>query len=328
MMRTVKNKIYTMFLFSYCILMLAGCSNSKDNDLNNLKKQKIIVNDNGRTIIFNQGNPGLNQIKTTIAKKGTALISVRIPARVAASITQALSGSEKVILFDSPETNSLYSSYRQSKANLERSKRNYSRIKDMYDNQMSTAKDLNDAENETINNKTLMLEMEAKFRSLGFNPVDLENSHSNTLWLIADVPESQLKEVQKGESVDIYFSSLPQKKLEGIADAIGDVVDPVTRSVKVRISMANYEKFLPGMYAIVDFGDSINSVVTLPNSSIITVEGKDYAFVENSNGIFTRREVFTGQLASSKIIILKGIENGERIVTDGAILLKGLSFGY
>lgn len=327
-MRTVKNKIRTMILFFCCALLIVGCSNSKGDDINNLKKQKVIVNDNGSTIIFSQDSPGLNQIKTVTAQKGTALISVRIPARVVASISQALSGSEKVILFDSPETNSLYSSYRQSKANFERSTRNYSRVKDMYENQMATAKDLNDADNEIINNRTMMLEMEARFRSLGFNPVDLENSHPNTLWLIADVPESQLKEVQKGESVDIYFSSLPQKKLEGRAEAIGDVVDPVTRSVKVRISMSNYEKFLPGMYAIVDFGDPIYSVVTLPNSSIITVEGKDYAFVENSAGVFTRREVFIGQLDSSAIIILKGIETGERVVTDGAILLKGLSFGY
>jgi multidrug efflux pump subunit AcrA (membrane-fusion protein) len=198
----------------------------------------------------------------------------------------------------------------------------------MYENQMATARDLNDAENETINNRTLMLEMEARFRSLGFNPNDLENSRPNSLLLIADVPESQLKEVQKGESVDIYFSSSPQKKFTGRAESIGDVVDPTTRSVRVRVSMPNYEKFLPGMYAIVDFGDPIKSVVTLPNSSIITVEGKDYAFVESSVGIFTRREVLIGQSDSSKIIILKGIENGETVVTDGAILLKGLSFGY
>lgn len=327
-MKNLKKVLTAFFVAGSLIILITACGQNGEAEIINGKKLKASVSNNGLTISFPSESPGLQQIAVTEAKKGTEQISVKVPARVVASISQSLSSTEKIILFDSPDVTSLFSSYKQSKSNVDRTTRNYERVKDMYGNQMSTAKDLNDAENDLILAKSSVLEMEARMRALGFNPQDLEKSPANIVWLIADVSESQLKEVQKGETVEIYFSSFPEKQFIGRAEAIGDVIDPVTRSIKVRITMPNNGKFLPGMFATVDFGDPVNSVVSLPNSSIVTVEGKDYSFVETSHGTFERREVFVGNSNSSRAIIIKGIENGEKVVTDGTILLKGLSFGY
>jgi multidrug efflux pump subunit AcrA (membrane-fusion protein) len=125
------------------------------------------------------------------------------------------------------------------------------------------------------------------------------------------------------------FSSFSDKKLVGRADAIGDVVDPVTRTVKVRVTMRDvHGKFLPGMFARIDFGHPISGLMTLPPSARETVEEKDYVFVETEPRVFERRQMTIASSTSSEVVILKGLENGERIVTSGAILLKGLSFGF
>jgi len=164
---------------------------------------------------------------------------------------------------------------------------------------------------------------------LGLAPAELGTATPGTVWLISDVTEEQLHEVQKGERVNIAFQAFPGAPVSGRAEAIGDVVDPATRTVKVRITAPNPKgRILPGMFARVDFGDPTSGVVPLPASAVVTVEGKDYVFVESSPGEFQRRRVLLVSSDANRVIVGKGLDNGERVVTSGAMLLKGLSFGY
>jgi cobalt-zinc-cadmium efflux system membrane fusion protein len=150
-----------------------------------------------------------------------------------------------------------------------------------------------------------------------------------TIWLICDVLESQLREVQQGEDVPIVFSAFPETVVHGHADALGEVVDPVTRTVKVRVSAANPRgRILPGMFARVDFGDPIDNVVVLPLSAVVTVEGRDYAFVQKADGEFFRLPITLASSGATDAVVSKGIADGDRVVIEGVMLLKGLSFGY
>jgi membrane fusion protein, heavy metal efflux system len=311
-------------------LIISGCDgNGGSSGHREPPLQRAIVEKNGTRIQFPIDNPGLRQIHTLAAEKRTATIPVISPARVVASIAAGLASDGPLILFDSPEVTSLYSAYRQSRANAERTSKNLQRVKDMLQNQAATAKDLNDAETDAATARATKSETESKLRALGFNPLDLEKVRSGTAWLISDVPESQLHEVQKGEEVDIVFSSYPDTKIIGHAEAIGEVVDPVTRTVKVRVSTANPRgKFLPGMFASVDFGDPIDGVFILPNAAVVTVEGSDYVFVQVDKGVFERRQITLGTSGKSEVVVLKGLEHGSDVVVEGAMLLKGLSFGY
>jgi multidrug efflux pump subunit AcrA (membrane-fusion protein) len=264
-----------------------------------------------------------------MVEKRTATIPVIAPARVVASIVPGLSSTDRIVMFDSPDVTSLYSQYRQSSANVARASKNLSRIKDMFQNQAATAKDLNDAENDAATGKAAMAESESKLRGLGYNPPEFNTVPPGTAWLMCDVPESQLNEVQRGEDVPIQLASFPDGKFRGRADAIGEVVDPVTRTVKVRVSMPNPRgRILPGMFARVDFGDPISGIVLFPASGVVTVEGADYAFIQLNDSEFVRRRITIGSSGAKDVIVLKGLSDGERVVTDGAMLLKGLSFGY
>jgi len=309
---------------------LTGCHQSIDADEPPMRDpNRIAVSHDGDTITISQDSPGLKQVSAVVANVGTCVIPVVAPARVVASILSGGMQEGRVLLFESADVTALYSQYRQSKANVDRATKNLARVRDMYTNQAATAKDLTEAETDAATARASMAEFENKLRGLGLAPAELGTATPGTVWLISDVTEEQLHEVQKGERVNIAFQAFPGAPVSGRAEAIGDVVDPATRTVKVRITAPNPKgRILPGMFARVDFGDPTSGVVPLPASAVVTVEGKDYVFVESSPGEFQRRRVLLVSSDANRVIVGKGLDNGERVVTSGAMLLKGLSFGY
>lgn len=320
--RTVLPLVVLSFLFSRC----TSSSDGKEHPASPSKKAVVV--DRGARILFPPESPGLQQIDAVPIKKGSAIISAIAPARIVASISRASSG-EKNIQFESLEVTSLYSQYRQAKSNVELTTKNLARLQEMFDNNAATAKDLTQAQTDAANARVAKAEYEGKLRSLGFNPLELEAVKPGTVWLISDVPETQLNEVQRGEEVDITFSSSPHNKYVGRAEAIGEVVDPLTRTVKVRVALHNPNgRFLPGMFARVDFGDPVNGVLTVPPSAVVTIEGQDYVFVQRAPGEFLRTPVTLSTANSDVLIVKKGLDDGEQVVVRGTMLLKGLSFGY
>ena len=324
------NRIETLSLIVITsFILLLSCTDKGNRGDPPLSEKKAVISNNGETITFPSGSPGLKEINTIVAKKGEATISVIAPARVVAMITSGLNSNDKTVIFESSDLTTLYSSYKQAKQNVIRTSKNLARTKEMFENQAVTAREVNDAETDALNANNSLAEMEGRLRTAGYNPNEIENAKIGSMWIISDVPESQLKDVDKGEDVDIRFDSYPDKKFIGRVDAIGDVLDPATRTVKVRVIISRLPvKFLPGMFCRVDFGDPIKSVITLPLSSIVTVDGKDYTFVETSDGIFVRRQVITTISGDTNVVVMKGINDDDKVVSSGTILLKGLSFGY
>ena len=314
---------------SLMTLSMHGCTDKSAADQLEARTQTAQVMDGGKTISFPAGCPGLQQINSLVMKRQTALVSVLAPSRVVASIRSVGPSGDKVILFDSPDVTSLYSQFRQARTNLQKTELNLRRINEMYATQGATARDVTEAQTDAANARASMAEAEGKLLALGFNPGELEKAAPGTVWIISDVNDTQLDDVQKGEDVDIYFTAYPGKKFAGRAVAIGGVLDPTSRTVKVRVEARNPAgMFLPGMFARVDYGDPVNDVIVLPTSAIVTVEGNDYVFVETTPHVFERRVITTRYPGEKSVVALSGVNEGDRVVVDGAMLLKGLSFGY
>ncbi len=287
------------------------------------------VSQDGKRIVFPRQHPGLSTIVSSPVQKGWATISVIAPGRIVAAIATDETEHERIVFFESSDITTLYSQYRQGKSNAARSAGNLERIREMFATQTATAKDLSDAENDAATTGALLSEYESRLQAAGFNPHELDAVPVHTVWLLSDVPENELNEVQQGEDVDIYFSAYPEKKFIGRVIAIGKVVDQATRTIKVRVSLSNpYGNFLPGMFAKIDYGDPMPSVFTLPNSSIVSVDGKDYIFVKSNPGIFERRSVNIVKSSTGHVVVSHGLNDGDEVVTGGALLLKGLSFGF
>jgi membrane fusion protein, heavy metal efflux system len=286
------------------------------------------VTEEGTKIKFDPESPGLKQITVSKFSESGGFITISAPARVIASITSSTSGG-RIVLFESPDINAMYASYQTSRSALNRSTKNLARLQDMYKNQVATLKDIIEAEAAVNSDQAEFSEYEGKLRALGFNPNELQGVATNTVWLICDIPETNMSVIKKGKDVKVYFASFPELKLVGKSEAIGDNVDPLTRTVKMRISLANKDNmFKPGMFAKVELGDESKNIPVIPFTSVITVEGQAYVFVQTSPGEFVRRPVTLGNSGSDNVSVVQGLSSGEEVVTGGAMLLKGLSFGY
>lgn len=320
------------------MLILAGIyvwrySGSTDESNNHAAQAE--VSEDGTKIKFPENSPGLNLIKTIEIRNGETTTRIIAPARVVMSVIK--NGVNSSILFESSEMTSLYSQYRQSRASLDRTRKNFQRVRNMFSNSLATSRELSDAEGEMLSAQAVCNEFDVKLRAEGFNPNELISAKVGTSIIIADVPESQLDETTVGEQVNVILSSFQNKVFAGTVVAIGDIIDPTTRTVKVRVASKSSESFSlktgskqilrPGMFGTVDFGYSQNSV-NIPIAGIVTVEEQNYVFVATSAREFERRAVSIINNDARNVIVQSGLSENEKVVISGAMLLKGLSFGY
>jgi membrane fusion protein, heavy metal efflux system len=146
---------------------------------------------------------------------------------------------------------------------------------------------------------------------------------------VADVPEAQLGHLEPGNSARVVFNSFPTEKFVSRVVSVGDIVDPLTRTVKAQVTLPNKDgRLIAGLYGQMILGIRQQSASTVPVSGIFTALGKTFLFVEKNPGDFERREVVVGLQGSDRVEVLQGVEANERVVSKGVMLLKALSFGY
>ncbi len=323
----VPRKQFGAFLVWISLSGLMGC---KENGAVSPEAAPLPqVEENGALIrLPPQADTGL--FKTSEVRPGVLRIKLEAPSRVVASVSHSKSGSEgPLTLFESADLTSLYSSFNQNKANFEKLRRNLERTKDLFAHQAATGKDLEDAQNDWTAANAALRETEGKMRALGFDPGEFQKAAPGLVWMICDISETQIHSLQSGSRVSMEFTSYPGEEFQGKVEAIGEVVDAATRTVKVRISVPNATgRLRPGMFANVRFGQEEKQVICLPPSAVVTVQGHDYLFVCTRPGEFHRREVVVGQQSGDSVAIVQGLKAGEVVAVEGAILLKGLSFGY
>ncbi|MDR4496244.1 MAG: efflux RND transporter periplasmic adaptor subunit [Nitrospirales bacterium] len=142
----------------------------------------------------------------------------------------------------------------------------------------------------------------------------------------ADLYEKDISLVKPNQKATVTVSAYPDEKFPALIAMVGDVVDPKTRTVKVRAWVNNDEqKLKPEMYAElqVEVSDSPNYLV-IPQEAVLDINGKHFVYVVNEEGNFDEREVQVALIASNQMRVLKGLRPTERIVVKGAIFLKAM----
>lgn len=147
----------------------------------------------------------------------------------------------------------------------------------------------------------------------------------NVLQVVAEVYERDLSRVSKGTPVAVTVEAYPDETFSGTIVYVGDVVDPTTRTIKVRCNVTNRDlKLKPEMFARVRLKTgSSTPVLALPKEAVIEVGGQTFVFVQAADGRYVRRPVVTGAMSGDSIQIREGLQSGERVVVKGALLLKG-----
>ncbi len=145
----------------------------------------------------------------------------------------------------------------------------------------------------------------------------------SSVWVSSDVAETQIRLIQRGESIEVEFPAYPNEVFRGRVAQIADVEDPQTRTIKVRAELANPGgKFRPEMFCRIRHVEGMTSRPVIPSAAVMQGEGQNFVFVEISEGVFEQRVVQLGPAAGDRVSILSGVKPGERIVTDGVMLLR------
>lgn len=316
----IKNPVL-LITFSF---LLFSCSEKPKEENKNNEHPKPQTLEEGKIIRFSVLPTTFDTFAVT---KNSLNGNLEAPAQVAASILKT-NQSGVVILFDDPEINDLYSSMLQSNAHYKRDTEFYLRVKDMNEHGASTGRELIEANTGMIEAATELAEKEARMKMFGFEPDELRRAQPGMVWLLSSVNESMLSVIKTGKPCKVEFISYPGEEFTGTVTAIGQVLDNATQSIKVRVALSNVSgKFMPGMFATIRFSLSESNILAVPQSAIITALGKNYVFKKRGLD-FIRTEVSTAKQIGDYVVIKKGLEVNDVVVTKGTILLKGLSFGY
>ena len=145
----------------------------------------------------------------------------------------------------------------------------------------------------------------------------------SSVWVLADLFESDAGEVREGTSALVSCPSVPGLQAEGKVDMVSAVVDPGRHTVPIRVRLANPDGALrPNIYARVRFAtESAAGTVEIPATALITDGTRQYVYVRDEAGRFARRPIVAGPSSDGRVPVLSGLAPGETIVEEGGLLL-------
>lgn len=259
-----------------------------------------------------------------------------------------------LLSFDSADLAGAQSDYLKAKSAEAQAQRTLRRQKDLKEHGIGAQKDLEQAEADSQSAASELARASTRLGLLGIDPgevgrpltvrapisgriIDLTTAPGqyqndlaavlmviadlSTIWVTANVPEKDIQRVNAGEEAVVEFAAYPGVRFEGRVQFIGDVLVPETRTVKVRIQLANPEyRLKPGMFARVVLRGRESPELVVPPSALVVRGDKSFILVEKAPWTFERRPVELGEPVAMGIPVTRGLSGAERIVTRNAIL--------
>jgi cobalt-zinc-cadmium efflux system membrane fusion protein len=147
----------------------------------------------------------------------------------------------------------------------------------------------------------------------------------SSVWVEADAFERDLRLLKVGESADVQTTAYPDMRFNAHVAHVGDVLDPATRTVKVRFQVANSSlRLKPEMFATVTLlVDDTEKAMTVPATAVLTEGERSFVYVALDERTFVRRFVEVASDSRDVRRILSGLKPGDRVATAGAVLLRG-----
>jgi membrane fusion protein, heavy metal efflux system len=263
----------------------------------------------------------------------------------------------------SPDYSLLFATYLKARDSFRVTDRNYVRAQDLYAHQAIAERDLLQAESDRNQAQADLNASLLGLKILGIpKPEDLEKapssseipllapiggeiverdvapgqllqagttqafviSNMSTVWVLANIYQSDLANVKVGDEVTVETDSYPDK-FHGKISFISPALDPNTRTLQARIVVDNPgERLKNNMYvtATVNAGVEQNAIV-VPDASVLrNDENQPFVYVATGANQFARRAVDIGQNQAGKTQILKGLSAGDKVVGDGSLFLQ------
>jgi len=147
------------------------------------------------------------------------------------------------------------------------------------------------------------------------------------VWAMVDVAERDLAAVHEGEAVMVRVRSYPDRTFPGTVALVYPHLNPATRTVPVRIELANPEMLLkPDMYAQAEIETgSTEPVLEVPDSAVIDSGDRQIVLVDKGEGRFEPRTVQLGRHGAGYVEIRDGLKDGESVVVSANFLIDAES---
>jgi cobalt-zinc-cadmium efflux system membrane fusion protein len=145
------------------------------------------------------------------------------------------------------------------------------------------------------------------------------------LQVLADVYERDLALVREGQYAKVSVEAYPDIAFPATVAAVGDIVDPTTRTIKLRAWVNNPEhKLKPEMFARLHLRVGENApLLTIPREAVLEADGKQFVYLEEGPDHYAKKEVIVSPIAPGIVRVVQGLKSGQRIVVKGAVLIKG-----
>jgi membrane fusion protein, heavy metal efflux system len=144
------------------------------------------------------------------------------------------------------------------------------------------------------------------------------------VWVIGNVPEKDVQFIRKDQKVDVVLAAYPHAIFAGTITYIGDVFDPATRSMRLRVTVPNPSRLLkPEMFAIIRlYAASSPDVLSVPLAAVQDGPTGKVVFVQQGTNEFEARTVKLGNEEGDVVRVLEGVKAGEFVVAKGSFALK------
>ncbi|MGB6428985.1 MAG: efflux RND transporter periplasmic adaptor subunit [Candidatus Acidiferrales bacterium] len=270
---------------------------------------------------------------------------------------------QPLLMISSPDYSLLRATYLKARDTFRVADLNYARAQDLYSHNAIAQRDLLQAESDRTQAQADLNAAEEGLKILGItNPADLEKMKStpeipllapitgevverdvspgqlltpgttqafvisdmSTVWILANVYESDLADVKVGDAVSVTTDSYPDI-FRGRIAFNSTAVDPTTRTLQARIVVDNAgEKLKNNMYCVATVAaGSIDNAIAVPDAAVLRDdENHPFVYVESGINQFGRRSVEIGESQGGQTQITSGLSAGENVVGDGSLFLQ------
>jgi len=152
----------------------------------------------------------------------------------------------------------------------------------------------------------------------------------DSVWVYADVFEIDLPRVKVGAEVKVKVVAYPDRTFDGRVEWVSPVLDPISRTARVRCTLRNPERELsPEMYATVSIATPPRKTLAVARTAVLHAGDERIVFVQSGtteNGLlkFQRRRIQADETDGDLVPVKSGLLAGDRVMVSGAILLSGV----
>jgi cobalt-zinc-cadmium efflux system membrane fusion protein len=271
---------------------------------------------------------------------------------------ERVTAGQPLLVLDSPDLGSAYADHERATVLLELARKNRDRARDLSKIGGAAIRELQQAETDYVTADVEHHRADARLRQIGVNPEATDPTKTLTItapiagsiieldvgagafwndpnaslmtvadlssiWVTANVPESDTALIAKGQAVEVVFGAYPGEVFGGQVLFVSDIVDPDSRRTKVRIAFPNPEiRLKPNMFATVSFFAPAQMVATVPATALVLKNDGERVFVEVAPWTFQPRNVEVNFEQGNSAVIKSGLNAGERAVVRGGVLLN------